>query len=366
MKLPKLTSLTAATLLLTFAVNAQSDTNVAQVIKLDNPSFEGVPQATFSPRGWYDCGFAGETPPDIQAGDGSIFSVVLRPKEGNTFLGMVVRDNFTNERVGQKLNSSLYADSVYTFSIWIAKSSSYLSPSKSSPGQLVNYTTPAVLRIWGGDNYCEKLQCLAESEPVTNTSWQRYDFFMRPNQDVSYITLEAYYTALTKTPYCGNILLDAASDIVKVAAGMEAEIGTGIVDIEAVTLENSNPPIVLQQEKYNKPMPSKERPLPTYRQQQPAVKAYKSLDTTSTNYLIPKGLMMELSDDQKVLFIATKNLPISRVYLLDAEGLVRRAYSSNTFYGTIDLAVQARGTYFIRIELTDGNYTLVSFKKEID
>ena len=37
----------------------------AKTIKLANPSFEDYPQAGHPPGGWYDCGFAGETPPDI-------------------------------------------------------------------------------------------------------------------------------------------------------------------------------------------------------------------------------------------------------------------------------------------------------------
>ena len=36
----------------------------AQVIQLDNPSFEGIPGGGVSPPGWLDCGFPGETPPD--------------------------------------------------------------------------------------------------------------------------------------------------------------------------------------------------------------------------------------------------------------------------------------------------------------
>jgi hypothetical protein len=58
-------------------------------IKLYNPSFEGPPANSSPPVGWDDCGFAGESPPDTQAGDGTIFKVNQKAQAGRTFLGMV-------------------------------------------------------------------------------------------------------------------------------------------------------------------------------------------------------------------------------------------------------------------------------------
>jgi len=37
-------------------------------IYLANPSFEEFPQAATVPKGWKDCGFPNETPPDIHSG----------------------------------------------------------------------------------------------------------------------------------------------------------------------------------------------------------------------------------------------------------------------------------------------------------
>ncbi|MEZ5055439.1 MAG: hypothetical protein R2879_00230 [Saprospiraceae bacterium] len=70
-------------------------------IRLTNPSFEGLPGNGLTPKGWRDCGLNGESPPDIQPGGG--FNVRTPPFEGVTYLGMVCRDNMTNEQVCQKL-----------------------------------------------------------------------------------------------------------------------------------------------------------------------------------------------------------------------------------------------------------------------
>ncbi len=191
------------------------------VIKLSNPSFEGTPQATVSPSGWYDCGFPGETPPDIQAGDGSIFSVVKPAHHGGTYLGMVTRDNDTWERVGQRLSQPLEKGKKYKFSIYLCRSESYLSPTKKTPGGLANYTTPVKLKIWGGGTYCDRTEVLGETVPVKNTDWKRFDFTFVPQRSISYITLEAFYNQ-SAFPYNGNILLDNASDIEEISTAVAA------------------------------------------------------------------------------------------------------------------------------------------------
>ena len=182
------------------------------VIKLSNPSFEGTPQAQVSPSGWYNCGFPGETPPDIQAGDGTIFRVVKPAQHGATYLGMVTRDNDTWERVGQRLSQPLEKGKKYKFSIYLCRSESYLSPTKKDPLQVANYTTPVKLKVWGGNTYCDRVEVLGETVPVKNSEWKRFDFTFVPQRNISYLTLEAFYNQ-SAFPYNGNILLDNASDI---------------------------------------------------------------------------------------------------------------------------------------------------------
>ena len=91
-------------------------------IPLRNPSFEGIPKCCEAPKGWHDCGIEGESPTDVQPGS---FQVKMEANEGNTYLGMVARDNGTVEAVGCRLLGELKANETYRFSIWLAHSPEY-------------------------------------------------------------------------------------------------------------------------------------------------------------------------------------------------------------------------------------------------
>ena len=187
------------------------------VIPLVNPSFEDPPRASEVPSGWYDCGASGETPPDVQPG---AFQVTTPPQHGNTFLGLVVRDNETWEAVGQELPQPLLKDSVYELRIFLARSALYLSTSKLT-GQEANYATPVMLRVWGGSDDCDKSELLALSPLISHTDWKEYVLILSPleNDRYSYITLEAYYKTPVAFPYNGNLLLDNCSLKKKSGAG---------------------------------------------------------------------------------------------------------------------------------------------------
>ena len=197
------------------------------MIDMVNPSFEDQPRTGKAPRGWYDCGWVGtETPPDvnpIRNPQMNAFKVIKAAKDGNTYLGMVVRDNDTWERVGQRLSTPLESGQCYEFSIYLSRSELYESQSRVTDLP-ANYTTPAKLRIWGGNGYCVRNEMLAESGLVINTRWLKYDFRFEPKQDMNYIMFEAYYKTPTLFPYNGNILLDGASSIVQVPCSADDPI----------------------------------------------------------------------------------------------------------------------------------------------
>lgn len=187
-------------------------------IFLQNGSFEGTPTCCQPPSGWTDCGFKGETPPDIQPAlnqdNQPFFNVTKKAIVGNTYLGMVVRENETYERVSQRLIKPLRKDVCYTFSIMLCRSETYLSASnRNEPNNLKQFTSPVILRIWGGEAYCNQKQLLAESPLIENTDWKRYEFEFYPKFDLNYFELEAFYKTPVLFPYNGNILLDDASHI---------------------------------------------------------------------------------------------------------------------------------------------------------
>ncbi len=191
--------------------------NQESPIVLGNPSFEDRPhigqEGGPGPRGWHDCGHRGETAPDVQPSpskDELFFDVDLPAADGKTYVGMVVRDNNTWERISQRLRQPMRAGTCYNFNLNVAHSETYMSVSRRT-NQPVNYTKGAVLRIWGGSSYCGKLELLDESPEITNTAWKTYNFRLEPARNYSYIMIEAFYKTPVMFEYNGNVLIDNAS-----------------------------------------------------------------------------------------------------------------------------------------------------------
>jgi outer membrane protein OmpA-like peptidoglycan-associated protein len=180
----------------------------SQTIELRNASFEDAPRHSTTPYGWYDCGQVEETPPDIQPG---AFEVLQKAADGNTYLGLVTRDNDTWEGVGQRLSQPMKAGECYTFSISLARAENYISISKTTRVE-ENFNKPIRLRIWGGTSYCSKKEKLAETITIKHTSWKEYSFKLNPKGNYNYIFLEAFFEP-TLFPYNGNILIDECSNL---------------------------------------------------------------------------------------------------------------------------------------------------------
>lgn len=182
------------------------------VIKLKNPGFESERGAGMVPEGWENMGPSDETPPDTQPG---WFKVELEPAEGNTYLGLVVRERNTWEGVGQELDGWLRKDSTYTFSLYLNRSNSYMSPLAGGGGP-VSFVSPTILKIWGYNTINGKDELLAESLPPGHSNWVKYEFTFTPrNRDYNEIDLMAYYAPGFEQTN-GNLLIDNCSDIVKV------------------------------------------------------------------------------------------------------------------------------------------------------
>lgn len=200
---------------------------VADTVKLGNPSFEDQPRAggkggyRIPIRGWEDCGaimFPGESPPDIHPHP-EAWQVTKPPKDGQTYLGMVVRDDETFESVSQAFSAPLKAGQCYALSVWLCRSESYFSPRSPEDNTEYPFTQPTVLRIYGGKSLCQGGELLAESEPVSASSWKQYTFKLEPAMDHRYITLQAFYKTPVLVPYNGHVLVDNISPIIRMSCG---------------------------------------------------------------------------------------------------------------------------------------------------
>jgi len=165
-------------------------------ITLNNPSFEDTPSDATTPMGWLEC--AEFTTPDILPGYWGVYN---EPSEGETFVGMITRENGTYESIGQRLSDTVKKDQCYSFSIDLANSSGY-----------TGYGNPIKLRIWIGREKCETLQLIFESPLIDDLDWKTFDVEFRPETDSRYILLEAFHKEGFYR-YKANILIDNMSSI---------------------------------------------------------------------------------------------------------------------------------------------------------
>jgi hypothetical protein len=207
-------------LLLFLSIFFLKNLNGQDTIYLNNPSFEDIPRAgtPISPpiKGWFDCGkanFPNESPPDIMPTVKPTWGVNMKAVNGESYLGLVVRDNHTWESLSQALSTPIMEGKCYSFSAFITKSQVYKSRTKRSD-TLENFVRPALLVIWGGSSFCDKAELLSASPPVSNTDWKKFNFLFEPKKTYTFITIEAFYN-LPAEPYNGHILVDGLSPIIE-------------------------------------------------------------------------------------------------------------------------------------------------------
>jgi hypothetical protein len=159
---------------------------------LRNASFEGIPHDAVTPREWQACGL--DSSPDILPGPWGVYQ---KPTHGNSFMGLITRENNSWEAAGQALSKPLLKDRCYKVQVDLANSPAY-----------AGYNKPTCLRIWGSNSPCERSELLAVSTAVNHYEWKTYEFIFAPLQDYRYIIVECYYRTPVLEYYRGNLLID--------------------------------------------------------------------------------------------------------------------------------------------------------------
>lgn len=204
-------------LLLMLCVAMHSGFAQTKPIEFINPSFEDIPRAGKPPIHWYNCGFQGESPPDVQPDP--TFNVTQSAYEGKTYLGMVVRDNNTWEAVSQKLGQPLQVGQCYQVEVYLAKSEKYMSISRTTD-KTANYTTPTIFRVFGAFNDCDGRQFLAQTPAITHASWKSYVLQFEPASEAfDHLIFEVYFDESQSFPYNGNIMVDHLSNLTPIDCG---------------------------------------------------------------------------------------------------------------------------------------------------
>ena len=169
-------------------------------ILFENSSFEGKPKPNACPKNWSS--YAPNSTPDIQPGAWQVASPAAH--DGDTYIGLIAREDGSCEDIGQPLAQPLKAGKCYIFSIWLAHATHY-----------AGYSMPLRINVWGGATAGAKTQLLGASGGVENEVWQEVKFQFTPAADIRFITFEADYAPGTMFKYKGNILLDHLSPIIK-------------------------------------------------------------------------------------------------------------------------------------------------------
>ncbi len=184
---------------------SQTDT-----IFLKNPSFEGIPQTSLPPKGWINCNENPEILPDIHPS--GVHGVNKRPVNGDTYIALLTDENGALEKISQALPQPLKAQQCYFFKLSLCRTSQYKSTTRILEAEK-SYNSPIKLTIWGANDACEKVEKLAESNPVYNTNWLDFVFTFQPKEDYKYLILEAGSDDPVYTNVNGHVLIDNAAAI---------------------------------------------------------------------------------------------------------------------------------------------------------
>ncbi len=167
-------------------------------IYLNNASFEGEPMDASVPIGWFPCN--DRTTPDILPGPWGVF---LEASEGETFVGLITREDGSFETIGQRLKEPLRAGECYLFTLDVGHSNTYAGN---------RYAGPLKLRVYIGPVKASKAQLIYESDFIEEEEWTTVAIKFNPQNDAHFIRMEAFYSE-GPFSYRGNILIDNISPI---------------------------------------------------------------------------------------------------------------------------------------------------------
>ena len=169
-------------------------------ILLNNASFEDEPSDATTPHGWFVA--SPMTTPDILPG---YWGVYLDAEEGETYIGLITRQDDSFESIGQRTSAVMNADLCYSFNLDLAHSRTY-----------AGFNNAIKLRIWIGSSKKKKEQMIFESKKIEHSEWRNYKVNFTPKSNAQYFFIEAYNDNPSK-PQKSNILIDNISAIIQCA-----------------------------------------------------------------------------------------------------------------------------------------------------
>ena len=189
-------------LFLTGSLTAQHADNL-----IFNASFEaGTPGFASLPFTWQNCGDPNESAPDLHGRNTFHFNVRAEPAAGDQYVGMVVRDNNTQECLIHNFLIPLDSGR-YRLRLALAKPDNLESLSRLT-NQLANYNFPVKLQILMRTGF-EEVELWAETPVVDHAEWRYYEVDLETDRRVLGLAFIPMYTF--DRAYNGSILLDDLS-----------------------------------------------------------------------------------------------------------------------------------------------------------
>jgi len=183
------------------------------IILLENASFEGAETGYSTiPDGWTDCGFEGESPPDLFKGSGIHFGLSRKAKDGDNGVCLISRIDNTWEGLGQKLPYALEKGKAHFLHLYAMRSPEYLATDRLT-GDKENFNKALQLYLWGSKEACESKALLGVSQLIENEYWEKINFAFIPDDSYQFLWFEVRYQANATDPYRGNMLVDHFSPI---------------------------------------------------------------------------------------------------------------------------------------------------------
>lgn len=175
-----------------------------------NGGFEtGTPGASSLPKYWYNCGSKGYTPPNLHSSklENNIFDVKTIAFEGQQFVSLVVRKDQSLECIGQRLQSILQKDSIYSLDLQLNFSETFNSRTDLNSKNETSFSMAADLEIYA-INPSGQYILLDVYTDINNPTWKNYNTTFKASENFVALEFRTYFQFDQLLPYNGHLLID--------------------------------------------------------------------------------------------------------------------------------------------------------------
>jgi hypothetical protein len=140
-----------------------------------------------------------------------LYRVQLSAADGQTYVGMVCRDNGTFESIGQQLPTPLAGGQCYRWQGQAARTTRYLSIARSTL-RPDDFSAPVRLAFYGGTDACADDYLLGESDSIRFADWQLLTVILRVPATSTHLRIGVL--PFDTTAANGHVLLDHLQPLV--------------------------------------------------------------------------------------------------------------------------------------------------------